>query len=245
MRFVDRSALSEMFAGKTVAVVGSGPGCEKNKPKFVDSHDVVVRVNNFKCSPRTGYKTDVFYSYFGRAILKHPSELIRRGVKLCVAKCPNAKFMDSEFHIRYGKVGGTDFRFIYEFRKDWWFCDTYIPSTAEFMESFHLLGGRVPTTGFSAILAVLKHSPQSLYLTGFDFFTSGIHNVNQRWKPGDPRDPIGHDPAAERQWLRENVGNYPITMDPSMASAMASDEGPKDLRLNTYRIRQRRAYAVR
>jgi hypothetical protein len=48
MLFSDHAPLREFFSGKRVAIVGSGPGCLDNDPGFVDSHDVVVRVNNYK-----------------------------------------------------------------------------------------------------------------------------------------------------------------------------------------------------
>lgn len=204
MRFVSRDDVAPVFAGKSVAIVGSGPGVLENSAGFVDSHDVVVRVNNYKLTPATGKRTDVFYSYFGTAIKKTAAELSRDGVKLCMAKCPNAAAIDSPWHAQRKKYSGVDFRWIYEKRSDWWFCDTYIPSLEEFTQQFELLNKHVPTTGFSAILNVLSFKPASLYLTGFDFFTTGIHNVNERWKPGSAADPIGHRPRYEREWLKSN-----------------------------------------
>ncbi len=84
------------------------------------------------------------------------------------------------------------------------------------MESFNLLGGHIPSTGFAAVLDVLACKPSTVYLTGFDFFESGTHNVNEPWRPGDPRDPIGHRPEVERDWLYANVGNYPIQLDTAL-----------------------------
>jgi hypothetical protein len=76
-----------------------------------------------------------------------------------------------------------------------------------------LLGRHVPTTGFSGLLDVLSYDPASIYMTGFDFFSSGIHNVNERWKRMNPSDPIGHVPDAERNWFIRNVDKLPIIMD--------------------------------
>lgn len=206
--FSDRSRLEGEFAGKRIAIVGSGPGCLENDAGFIDSHDLVVRVNNHKLSPATGFRTDVHYSFYGESVRKTPEELIGEGVKLCLCKCPNAKFIDSIWHRQRRKENGVDFRYIYNMRKDWWFCPTYVPELPEFLESFNLLGRHIPSTGFSAILLIRSLAPKSIYLTGFDFFTSKIHNTNERWRPGNPHDPIRHVPEKELQWLRNNADGF-------------------------------------
>ena len=66
-------------------------------------------------------------------------------------------------------------------------------------------------------LDILDCQPRSVYLTGFDFFTSGVHNVNEKWKPGDPTDPIGHRPEMELAWLAANLENYPLSVDGKLA----------------------------
>lgn len=197
----DSQTVREAFEGRGVTIVGSGPGALENDPGFVDGHDVVVRVNNYKTGPAQGSRCDVFYSFFGGSIKKPAEDLIADGVRLCLAKCPDAKFMESEWHRKNGKPHGVDFRYIYRDRRDWWFCPTYVPSVAEFVAVFDLLERHIPSTGFSALLAVLAHAPASVYLTGFDFFASRIHNVNEPWRPGNPDDPIGHSPERERAWL--------------------------------------------
>jgi len=208
--------LQKMFKGKTVAIVGGGPSSLKNNVGFIDSHDVVVRVNNYKLFPATGKRTDVFYSYFGGAIKKSANELNRDGVSLCICKCPDAKFMESDWHTRNNKQIGVDFRYIYLRRQNWWFTKTYVPSIEEFLETFDLLDKHIPTTGFSAIYEVLKHDPKKVYITGFDFFESGIHNVDERWKKLNLDDPIRHMPELEKKWLKENLNKYPIELDNDM-----------------------------
>ena len=42
MRFVSRSDIRSRFEGRSVAVVGSGPGVLGNAPGLVDGHDVVA-----------------------------------------------------------------------------------------------------------------------------------------------------------------------------------------------------------
>jgi hypothetical protein len=206
-----------MFSGRRVAIVGSGPGSLDNPSGLVDSFDVVVRVNNYKTGASPGYRCDVFYSFFGSSIKKAREDLIADGVRLCICKCPDAKFMESEWHRRMNKPHGVDFRYIYEARREWWFCPTYVPPLDEFVASFELLGRHIPSTGFSAVLAVLEHNPARLYLTGFDFFASRTHNVNEPWRPGNPDDPIGHAPELERDYLRQHLSDK-IALDPRLAA---------------------------
>ncbi len=213
MRFVSRAEVAPVFAGKQVVIVGSGPGVLDNRPGAIDAHDVVVRVNNYKLSPETGRRTDVFYSYFGNAIRKRAEDLVRDGVGLCMCKCPNANAIRSDWHKQRGKLAGVDFRWIYTLRESWWFTETYVPDLAEFLEQFELLGRRIPTTGFAAILTVLSFAPASVHLTGFDFFSSGVHNVNEKWKPGAADDPVGHAPEREAALLRGLELAHPITTD--------------------------------
>lgn len=213
MQFVSFAEVEERFKGKRVAVVGSGPSVLSNKEGFVDSHDIVVRVNNYKLGPCQGFRCDVFYSFFGASIRKTPDDLIKDGVTLCMSKVPNGQPLDSKWHTLRKKRNGIDFRYIYTLRRDWWFCDTWVPTNRHFLRYFTLLARHVPTTGFSAILDVLEAKPASVYLTGFDFFTSGIHNVNEKWRKNNSQDPIGHRPELELEWLARRRLRLPITFD--------------------------------
>ena len=213
MHFVTRSQVRSRLEGKSIALVGSGPGVLDNPPGLIDAHEVVVRVNNYKLSPAAGFRTDVFYSYFGGAIRKTAAELRRDGVTLCLCKCPDGQPIESEWHRKNDKMAGVDFRWIYRKRAGFWFCDTFVPSIEDFMAKFRLLGGHVPTTGFAAILDLLDCNPKRLYLTGFDFFRSRVHNVDQPWSRKNADDPIGHVPERELSYLASILGRYPITWD--------------------------------
>lgn len=225
MRFVSRSEVADRFRGRSVAIVGSGPSVLKNTPGFVDAHQVVVRVNNYRTSLPAGLRTDVHYSFYGASIRKTADELLADGVTLCMNKCPDSKPIASEWHERLGKQTGIDFRYIFNSRRGWWPCDTYIPDDATFLEKFALLDRHIPTTGFAAILDVLACEPAAVYLTGFDFFTSGLHNVHERWHPGNPHDPIGHRPDMEMAWLAEAMKRYPLRIDRALRWAMAGNKG--------------------
>lgn len=222
MRFVTQSEVAERFRGKRVAIVGSGPGVLDNEPGFVDGHDVVVRVNNYGLSEAAGRRTDVHYSFYGSSIRKSAAELQRNGVTLCMNKCPNSKPIESAWHEANGKQNGVDFRYIYRDRADWWFADTYVPDDAAFIAKLELLDRHIPTTGFAAILDVLACEPKEALLTGFDFFTSGIHNVSEPWRQKNTTDPIGHRPDLEMAWLRQNLSTYPLKIDRAAQLALLS-----------------------
>lgn len=222
MRFITKSEVRSRLEGKTVAIVGSGPGSLDNAAGFVDAHDVVVRVNNYRVLNGTGQRTDIFYSFFGASIRKTAQELQRDGVTLCMCKCPDAHAIESEWHRKHGKMIGVDYRWIYQRRESFWFCDTYVPSLEDFLATFNLLGGHIPTTGFAAILETLSCVPRSLYLTGFDFFRSGLHNINEPWNEKNSDDPIRHEPERELAWLAANANRFPLSFDPALTSALAS-----------------------
>jgi len=220
MRFVQFSEVIERIRGKSVAIVGSGPGCLDNAPGFIDGHDLVARVNNFKTGPAQGSRCDVHYSFYGTSIRKSAYELHCAGVTLCMCKLPNSQPIESEWHRARGKLVGIDYTYIYRNRAGWWFCDTFVPDDARFLAKFDLLGKHQPTTGFAAILDVLACEPRSLYLTGFDGFASGVHNVDEPWREKNNGDPICHRPDLELAWMRENAARYPMTFDARLRAVM-------------------------
>jgi hypothetical protein len=220
-RLSELERAAEFIRGKRVAVVGSGPGALDNDLGFIDSHEVVMRVNNYKTGRTLGHRCDVFYSFFGSSIKKPADHLKADGVQLCACKCPDAKFIDSPWHVAQNKPHGVDFRYIYEARANWWFCPVYVPPLADFLESFEMLDRHIPSTGFSALLFARQCGAASIYATGFDFFSSFRHNVDEPWRPGNPDDPIGHAPHLERRWLAANAGG--MTFDKRLAEIMREE----------------------
>jgi len=212
--FVDKAHVAQIFEGKAVALVGSAPSVLKNKAGFIDSHDVVVRVNNYKIvMPSTGKRTDVHYSFYGHSIKKKKEDLISDGVYLCMCKCPNSKPITSTWHELHRKQSGIDFTYIYRHRASFWFTETYVPTDEEFRHHFNILNKHMPTTGFSALLDILSYNPKSVYMTGYDFFTSGVHNVDEVWSKTNMNDPIRHMPHLESKWVSENKDKYPLILD--------------------------------
>lgn len=224
MRFVSFEDCARRFRGKRVAIVGSGPGVLDNEPGFVDGHDVVVRVSNYKLGPAQGMRCDVHFSFYGNSITKRREDLQLDGVRLCMCKLPNSQPIESDWHRARGKLVGIDYRYIYRNRAAWWFTDTFVPDDAHFLKTFNLLGQHQPTTGFSAILDVLASEPASLFLTGFDFFTSGVHNVDEPWRPGDNSDPIRHRPDLEAEHIKDLARRHALTFDKRLAAILAEEK---------------------
>lgn len=219
-RFVSFSEAAAFFAGKRVALVCSGPGCAENEPGFVDGHDVVCRVNNWKPGRAQGVRCDVFYSFFGTSIGVTAEQAKAAGVKLCMSKLPDSQPIESEWHRARGKLAGIDYRYIYRRRAEWWPAPVFVPDDARFLAKFELLGKHQPTTGFAAVLDILECEPRELYLTGFDGFTSGVHNVDEPWREKNTDDPICHRPDLELEWLRANANRF--TADRRLAATLAS-----------------------
>lgn len=222
--FLSYEKTAEFFQGKTVCVVGSGPGVLDNQGEFIDAHDIVVRVNNYKTgkyADLTGRRTDVFYSFFGSSVRKTVEELQADGVQICMAKCPDGRVCRSLWHERRGATKGVDFRWIYSARRSWWFCPVYVPTMERFQTYFRMFGeqpgevsdppGHMPTTGFSCILDVLSFDCKAVYITGFDFFQSRKHNVDEGWRERNPDDPVRHLPERELEWLRQNIPGHVTT----------------------------------
>jgi hypothetical protein len=213
MTFVNKDHILEVFENKRVAIFGSAPSCLKNDGKDIDAYDIIVRVNNYKVKgleDKVGSRTDVHYSFYGGSIKKTAEELEKDGVWLCMCKCPNELVVSHHKMVSWDpKNIGGDFRPLYRRRKDFWFCDTYIPTKEDFMPHYKLMNNHMPTTGFSCILTIMGLNPKEIYITGFDGFKSGIHNVDEKWNDKSGRvDPICHLPGVEIKMIKSFTENF-------------------------------------
>jgi hypothetical protein len=108
------------------------------------------------------------------------------------------------------------------FRKEWFWTKlpTYIVSREDFIRNFRMLN-RILTTGMSAVVDICRFRPKELYVTGFDFFDSGKHEIDQPWKQGCG----GHDVGMERHLMRWMALHYDfMTMDARLRQACAIDK---------------------
>lgn len=219
MKVLTFSNLVEIFKNRSVAVIGSAPSVKQNEARYINGYDEIIRINNYKTkgvalnkkpydyTANVGSRTDWHYSFYGASIRKTSEELKKDGIKGHLCKCPNANAHMTEWHKMRGMQKGCDFGWIYRIRKDYWVAPVYIPEKEHYLKCFHLLGGHVPTTGFCCIWEMVNIGPKKIYITGFDFMTSGVHNVDEKWRPGIPDDPIGHVPHKEfeivKKWIKE------------------------------------------
>jgi len=166
--------LKEYIKGKRLLIVGGAPSASNQPEEWYSSFDIIVRCNNYK--KINSYRTDIFFSYFGRNIKKTKEELSSDGVKFLINKCPNNDM--TEKCAKYN-INMADYRWIYDLRKDWWFCPLVIFTEEELINQIELLGGYMPTVGLSATLFLKQFTKPTII--GFDCFESNIHNLSEPW----------------------------------------------------------------
>jgi len=187
-----RDELKKYLIGKTILIVGGGPGAACCSSCWYSKFDIIVRCNNYQKSCNA--RTDIFVSYFGENITKSKEELIADGVKFAVCNCPNAD-MSEELNKSPGQQ--KDFHWIYEFRKDWWFCPVVGLTKEELVTQVGLLDGYMPSVGLSAVL-FFEQFCSPVNIIGFDCFESGLHDLNKKWdRSGE------HNPQREKQLLKK------------------------------------------
>jgi len=201
--------LSDMLKGSSVAICGSAPSIQDNRDGYIDKHDIVVRMNNFKLLRSCGEKKHIYYSYFGKAIRKNASEINEFEVVMC--KYPEVDFTGHT----YGETdAGYSENFIkfYENKKSFFnkiFVPVWKPRLSEWTQNF-LSIGRIPSTGLSCILDILRFKPKKIYITGFDFFSTMMHNVNE---PITQKELSRHDFEREKEFFEKIVRYEPVELD--------------------------------
>jgi len=193
--------IANYFKGRSVIILGSAPCVVNADEEYLSKFDVIVRVNNYepfnKCK-----RTNVYYSFFGRSILKVKERIEKHGK-------PDFLFFKYPFDFNWTKhtkgieVAGKsgDFRFVQKLRHQKLSqYDYFVQTQANFLSNFFAVGS-IPTTGVSAIFDILRYQPSELHIAGFDFFKSKKHNIDQVWLPQDGQ---GHDFDSE-EWLIESL----------------------------------------
>lgn len=146
--------IEALFAGKTVAIVGNGPSeCGKNKGPEIDSHDIVVRINNYQIAgfeKDYGTKTDVWVKCFSDDI-KH--DVLDSNIRLIVY----------ETDFLHHPIDKTYFKPILE--------DTVAVDYFGLVEHVHLRNKLdvFPTTGLVVIEKALHCDVKQLDCYGFSF----------------------------------------------------------------------------
>ena len=226
----------DFFKGKTVCVIGGGPSGFNNKGDFIDSHDIVVRISNYASDEgRLGKRCDVHYSFYGSSIGKTREQLEKDGVRLHMCKCPDSRPIPEEYqwwHKKNRKMEGIDYTYIYRLREGFWFAPVYIPSDDRFLQIFKSIDNHQPTTGYACLYEVLSFDTRSVYITGFDFFSSDMHFDSSgrlvKWGRHDrnKEDPIRHEPDIEARELSKMIcGRRDVSYDDAFLSVINKFKG--------------------
>jgi hypothetical protein len=213
--------LKEIFKGKTVAIVGSAPSVLNNTCDMIENNDIVVRINNYKTrgidlrsvpydyTQNVGVRVDYHYSFYGGSIRTTGQELKDANCKGHLCKCPDEEIVHmTEWHKARKALHGCGWAWIYRRRLGYWVAPVYVPEKEHYLKLFNILGQHIPTTGFSCIWEISQLEPKQMYITGFDFFSSGKHNTDEMWRTKNNDDPIKHVPEVEakllKQWAYKN-----------------------------------------
>lgn len=163
----------DVFKGKRVAVVGAADSAfEKENGDYIDSFDIIVRVNKapHSWSPEKakfiGRRTDVlFHSFYentdsgGGPIDFELFE--QQGIKFIVNPNHNRKGLRT--HLNY-------------FKRNLNKRITYLLSRKFYKQMTDSFGEIVPTIGYAALYIVLNSKSKEIFITGFTFFKTPYAN---------------------------------------------------------------------
>ena len=213
----DMDAAIAAEAPKSICIVGNaGYLAELPQRETIDSHDLVLRMNNCRLrgfEQHIGGKTDIYMSNFFHDIdFSNPAISEAR---YHIASRPNS-FRKSRrrtngsrqinfrygAHIARGMVLGNIRR-------------SFAPSETQFIEWVDALGSE-PTTGFAAIqLALTLPSIERIYVTGFSFFEGKSHYFSDQ--NIQPFHNIQDERTLLCSQLREEASRGRLTCDPVLS----------------------------
>jgi len=163
----------DVFKAKRVAVIGAADSAfEKENGAYIDSFDVIVRVNKapHSWSPEKakfiGSRTDVlFHSFYENEISGGgPIDIKlyeKQGIKYIVN--PNNNLKGLRVHLNYFKRNLNDHV-------------TYLLPKNFYKQMIHNFGRWIPTVGYSGLYSVLHSGCSEIYITGFTFFKTPYAN---------------------------------------------------------------------
>lgn len=204
--------LLSILKGKRVAIVGPSPHLMgHNIGELIDSYDIVCRVNEVH---PTGYESDygdrtdivfhncggAFIDFFGRQLVA--KSIISKYLKFVICPCVKNNGSDNNWSTwpdDYESGVVANFRKINIFNIPFHWI-----GMKNYRQVYNLYSVE-PNTGQVAILMLLKHQVEELFITGFSFYQQGD-------MPSDAHRP-GHT-----QLGRENiaVGNSSHSQNPQM-----------------------------
>ncbi len=207
----------EVATGSLAIVGNAGYLADLEQGPLIDSHDRVLRLNNFRIEGHEkavgrridGYMTNFYKDIdFGRPELAH--------CRAIFSSVPNNFYKRRRQHLHHRHAEN-----IVHGMKALWQRTVYFPDMAYFHRQAESLSA-FPSTGFMAVLFGLDFWPgYSLYLTGFSFFEGRSHYFR-----AGPHAPGDHDFARERAILRDRLSSGlaagRVQVDPVMRAILFS-----------------------
>ena len=166
-----------LWVGASVALVGNAGYLSKvQQGDLIDSHDVVIRMNNFRLTgfeEAIGRRTDILLTNFYRDIdFSNPA---LQQAQVVVSSSPNnfQKTPERGLLIRHGELITTGMLKMGA-------REVFAPETEHFVGWIEQVGA-YPTTGAVGIFLLLDYLLpviKTAYLTGFSFFAGRSHYFN-------------------------------------------------------------------
>ena len=156
--------LDNLLKNKKVIIVGPASYLENSlKEDFINSFDIVVRLNNSFNIPKTsirdiGNRTDVLYHCLWGPHFPNSIPLLKSKIKILKTSYPNIAPFSLDIE-RFMKINSD--RIPYE-----------IYETKKYKELFDLVGSR-PNTGTMAIFDLLSYDIDNLHISGITMFRGG------------------------------------------------------------------------
>ena len=170
-------AARDLWTEASVALVGNaGYLAEVRQGGFLDSHDVIIRMNNFRLAgfeEAVGHRTDVLLTNFYKDIDFSNPALHQASV--VVSSSPNnfQRIIGRGLFIRHGERITSG---MLKLRAR----EVFVPDTERFLGWIKQIG-RYPTTGALGVFLLLDYLLpviRTVYITGFSFFAGRSHYFN-------------------------------------------------------------------
>lgn len=216
--------LNSLLGGKTVAIVGSSPHLEgTGLGSRIDSHEVVIRIND--CSPRKrtedfGSRTTLLSLNLGSDHLEEYRQLLGQELdhnsELKGVLCPGQSW-DTE--PRWKKLRGSVSKNFESLGKKL----PLITVEDERLQSLESEVGGQPTTGLATIALVLDSNAKQIFICGFSFYSTTerySREKTERQSSGMSAfsPPTGHKPWLEVAYLRRKLNDRRVSFDSMFAS---------------------------
>jgi hypothetical protein len=203
----------EIIKDKSILILGSAPSVELLTADFMESFNLIVRINNYRVFNECA-RTDIYYSMLGGSIKKSCADLKNEGCKFIFAKNPFGDYIVNDKNGKINILKSLRFEATYRRWREHWFELPYYLQTIENWRWLNDQIGQITTTGLSAIVDIYRFNPSNIHLAGFDFFSSGMHNgYFHHLKPW----PKHHDFKGEMLFLRNFISTRKnITCDNTM-----------------------------